>query len=111
VLNTISSCQSTNNYIAENIHHVLDLNDFEPYFQNLKHAIRDVSINEVNARFCNAKVPLELRFHQDLLTYSQMKKIVEGEKELLLGAKARSGKTYCVGGLFIKSLMSFPAVK
>ena len=102
VLNTISSCQSTNNYIAENIHHVLDLSDFEPYFQNLKHAIQDISINEVNARFCNAKVPLEPRFHQDLLTYSQMKKIVAGEKELLLGAKARSGKTYCVGGLFIK---------
>ena len=31
-----------------------------------------------------------------------MEKINEGEKELLLGAKARSGKTYCVGGLLLK---------
>jgi len=56
----------------------------------------------VNSKFCNAKVPLELRFHQDLITYKQMERIDEGEKDLLLGAKARSGKTYCVGGLFNK---------
>ena len=31
-----------------------------------------------------------------------LEKIDEGEKDLLLGAKARSGKTYCVGGLFVK---------
>jgi hypothetical protein len=102
VLNVISSCQSTNNYIKENIHHILDLSDLEIGFQNIKHAIQDVSIHAINSIFCNTKIPLELRFHQDLITYKQMKKINEGEKELLLGAKARSGKTYCVGGLFVK---------
>ena len=39
-----------------------------------------------------------------------MEKINEGEKELLLGAKARSGKTYCVGGLFIKYHKKFGAI-
>ena len=102
VLDIITSSQSTNNYIKENIHHILDLGDLEICFQNLKHSIQDITIDEVNSKFCNAKVPLELRFHQDLITSKQMDRIDEGEKELLLGAKARSGKTYCVGGLFIK---------
>jgi hypothetical protein len=102
VLDIITSSQSTNSYIKENIHHILDLGDLEICFQNLKHSIQDITIDDVNSKFCNAKVPLELRFHQDLITDKQMKRIDEGEKELLLGAKARSGKTYCVGGLFIK---------
>ena len=102
VMNIINSSQATNNYIKENIHHILDLKDLEICFQNLKHSIQDVTINEVNFKFCNEKVSLQQRFHQNLITYKQMKKIDEGEKELLLGAKARSGKTYCVGGLFIE---------
>jgi len=102
VMNIITSSQATNNYIKENIHHILDLEDLEICFQNLKHSIQGITINEVNSKFCNEKVPLQQRFHQDLITYKQMERIDEGEKELLLGAKARSGKTYCVGGLFIK---------
>ena len=102
VLDIISSCQSTNNYIKENIHHILDINDLENHFIKLKHAIQTLSFNKINSIFCNTKIPLDLRFHQDLITYKQMKKINEGEKHILLGAKARSGKTYCVGGLFIK---------
>ena len=102
VCNVITASQATNNYIKDNIHHVLDLEDLKICFQNLKRAIQDISIDKVNSKFCNEKVPLQPRFHQDLITYKQMERIDEGEKELLLGAKARSGKTYCVGGLFIK---------
>ena len=102
VLDLISSCQSTNNYIRENIHHILDLSDLEIGFQKLKHAIQKVSINNVNSIFCNTKIPLEERFHQELITYKQMKQINAGEKELLNAWKPRSGKTYGVGGLFIK---------
>jgi hypothetical protein len=102
VMNIINSSQSTNNYIKDNIHHILDLEDLERCFQNLKHSIQDITINEVNSKFCNNKVPLQERFHQELITYKQMKRIDEGEKELLLGAKPRSGKTYCVGSLFTK---------
>ena len=101
VMNIITSSQATNNYIKKNIHHILDLEDLKICFQNLKHSIQGITIDEVNSTFCNDKVPLELRFHQDLITYKQMERIDEGEKELLLGAKARSGKTYCVGGLEI----------
>ena len=102
VMNIITSSQATNNYIKENIHHILDLEDLEICFQNFKHSIQDITINEVNSKFCNEKVPLQQRFHQDLIIYKQMERIDEGEKNLLSGAKSRSGKTYCVGGLFIK---------
>ena len=102
VLNIVSSSQSTNNYITENIHNILGFEELEIYFQNFKNSIQNITMDEINSIFCNSKIPLELRFHQDLITYKQMEKIDEGEKELLLGAKARSGKTYCVGGLFIK---------
>jgi hypothetical protein len=102
VLNILSSCQSTNNYIKENICHIFDLSDLKNAFAKFKHAIQDVQIDQVNSVFCNSKIPLELRFHQDFITYKQLEKIDKGEKHLLLGAKARSGKTYCVGGLFLK---------
>ena len=96
--------QETNNYITENIDydHILDLQDLELYFQQLKLAIQEITIDEVNSKFGNTKIPLIPRFHQKLITSKQMERIDEGEKELLLGAKARSGKTYCVGWLFIK---------
>jgi len=102
VLNIINASQSTNNYITKNIDKILDVDDLEVYFQNMKRALQDVAIDGVNAIFGNAKVPLTLRFHQDLITNKQMDKINEGATKLLLGAKARSGKTYCVGGLLIK---------
>ena len=102
VLDKIKSSQSTNDYITENIHHILDLGDLEICFQKLKSAIQFIPIQEYNSNFCNEKIPLEPRFHQDLFTHTAIIQIDEGKKELLLGAKARSGKTYCVGGLFIK---------
>ena len=102
VLDTISSSQSTNNYIKENIHNILDLKDLELCFKNFKLAIQFVPLEEYNSKFCSTKIPLQLRFHQDLITHKQMNMIDKGAKELLLGAKARSGKTYCVGGLFDK---------
>ena len=104
VFKTIRSSQATNNHIKDNIRHILDLSDLELYFQNLKYAIQDITTDNVNDKFCNEKIPLLPRFHQDLITYKQIKKIDEGEKDFLLGAKARSGKTYCVGTLLIKYL-------
>lgn len=110
VMNIITSSQATNNYIKENIHHILDLEDLEICFQHLKHSIQDITIGEVNSKFYNTKVPLLPRFHQELITYKQMERIDEGEKELLLGAKARSGKTYCVGNLLIKYLKKYNVI-
>ena len=93
VSNIVSLCQSTNNYIKENIRNILDLNDLELGFQKLKRNIQNISIGLVNSVFCNSKVSLELRFHQELIASKQMKQINDGQKCILLGAKARSGKT------------------
>ena len=106
-VDTFNAAHEGNSCYKNNVDMTLDTNDFEPYFQTLKQCIQDISIDEVNSKFCNEKVPLELRFHQDFITYKQIERIKEGEKELLLGAKARSGKTYCVGGLFIKYYKKF----
>jgi hypothetical protein len=106
-LDTFNTAQEGSSCYKNNVNMILDTNDFEPYFQTLKQCIQNISIDEVNDKFCNEKIPLELRFHQDYITYKQIERINEGEKELLLGAKARSGKTYCVGGLFIKYYKKF----
>ena len=98
----IDSSEETNKHLKNDITDIIGLCDLELYFHKLKQSIQNVSIDEVNDKFYNAKVPLELRFHQDLITHQMLEKIDEGDKELLLGAKARSGKTYCVGGLFVK---------
>jgi len=98
----INSSEETNKHLKDDITDIIGIDDLELCFQNLKQSIQDVSIDEVNEKFYNTKVSLELRFHQDLITYQLLEKIDEGEKDLLLGAKARSGKTYCVGGLFVK---------
>jgi hypothetical protein len=102
VLDIISSSQTTNKYIKKNIHNIIDVDELEIGFKKLKNAIQNVNVEDVNSLFGNTKISLELRFHQELITYKIMEKIDEGEKKILLGAKPRSGKTYCVGGLFIK---------
>ena len=109
-INTFKSSQKGNSDYEKNVSHIADTNDFEPYFQNLKRAIQDITIDKVNYNFCIEKVPLELRFHQDLLTYKMMNKIIKGEEDLLLAAKQRSGKTYCVGGLCIKYYKNFGVI-
>jgi hypothetical protein len=102
VLELIKNSQATNNYIKDNIHNIFDINDLEFLFQKFKQSIQNVSIDELNDIFNNEKLPLSLRFHQDLITYKMLNKINENHKNILLGAKARSGKTYCVGGLLVK---------
>ncbi len=102
VQHIINSSEETNKHLKDDITDIIGLDELELYFHNLKRSIQNISIDEVNDKFYNTKVSLELRFHQDLITYQMLEKIDEGNKELLLGAKARSGKTYCVGGLFVK---------
>ena len=98
----INLSEETNKHLKDDITEIIGIDYLELCFQNLKKSMQDVLIDKVNDKFYNTKVSLELRFHQDLITYQLLEKINEGEKDLLLGAKARSGKTYCVGGLFVK---------
>ena len=95
----INASGDSSKHLKKNINNILDLNDLEHYFKILKKLINNIhNVSELSL----ARPILLLRFHQDLITHNQMIKIEGGSRELLLGAKARSGKTYCVGGLLIK---------
>jgi len=106
----ISSCQKTNNYIKENISKILDENDLEIFFRKLKDTIQYINFDNINNIFCNTKIPLHLRFHQELISSKIMKKVNEDEKQFLIGAKPRSGKTYCIGGIFTKYFRKFKRI-
>ena len=98
----IDMSEKTNKHLKDDITDIIGLDDLELYFQNMKPYINDIHIDEVNNKFNNTKIPLILRFHQNLITHQLMRMIDDGNKKLLIGAKARSGKTYCVGGLLTK---------
>jgi hypothetical protein len=98
----INSTEETNKHLKDDITDIIGLDDLELCFHNLKQSIQNVSIDEVNDKFYNTKVSYEPRFHQDLRTHQLLKRIDEGEKNLLLAGKPRSGKTYEIGGLFLK---------
>jgi hypothetical protein len=107
VYEIISNCKETNNYIKNNINQILDIFDLENYFCKLKEFITKIEFNSINKLFYIKKIPLILRFHQNLLIHKQMEQINMKEKNLLLGAKPRSGKTYIVGGLLLKFRKKF----
>jgi hypothetical protein len=103
VLKVVSSCEDTNKTKKDEVlNNIIDINDLEIYFKLLKDYIIDINIDNIDHRFSMNKTHLELRFHQNLLIHKMINKIEAGNKDILLGAKARSGKTYCIGGLFIK---------
>ena len=97
--NIIDCAQATNDYIKNHIDFILDFKDLEVAYQHLRNAIFPISFEDVSLYFDAPKDPLILRFHQKLIVHKLLRKINEGKKSLLLGAKPRSGKTYCVGGL------------
>ena len=98
----IDASRKTSKYIAKNICGILDVTDLKRYFVEFRREILNSSSSEINSRFCNNKIPINLRFHQRLIVDKIMESVECGETQLLLGAKARSGKTYCIGGLFVE---------
>lgn len=98
-------------YIKETIYNsntkqynILDVNDLEYCFQNFKHKTKNMSWEQINKNFIRRdddRDILSLRFHQELIVHNTMEKIKNKLcKNILWAMKARSGKTYCVGGLF-----------
>lgn len=98
VKNIIENSHRTNKTIRDNIKKVLDKKDLRFYFEKFQRYIRE----NVCLNFFSKKSVFQMRFHQDMITYKIMEQIKKGSTQILLGAKPRSGKTYCIGGLFIK---------
>jgi hypothetical protein len=99
---TIDRCTGSNKHLEMAIAGIMDMNDLEYYYGELRQTIKNIPIEKINKKFGTDKDHLKLRFHQDLLSHQMMKQIDKKMKHLLLGAKARSGKTYCIGGLLLK---------
>jgi len=93
---------SHNGVVKENIDGIYDMTDLVSYLGHLSVDIRGVPFSQINARFGNTKVSLNLRFHQKLSVHKIMVQIKKGETNLLVTAKPRSGKTYIVGGVLIE---------
>ena len=101
VNNIITASGDSSKHLIKHINNILDISDLEDAFKLLKKLIKNIDVCDIGV-ILHPRPILSLRFHQDLIIHNQMLKIEEGSRELLLGAKARSGKTYCVGGLLIK---------
>jgi hypothetical protein len=99
VYDMVNMSKETNYYIKNNINQILDISDLEYYFNKFKDFINNIEFENINKFFLFKKIPLSLRFHQDLLIHKQIEQIKFNEKNILIGAKPRSGKTYIVGGL------------
>lgn len=102
----INTCHSTNNYLKNKITCILDVKNLMNYVRKFKAIIVNVSNKQINTMFSN-QLQLQLRFHQELISNQMMQRILANDKKMLLGAKARSGKTYCIGGLFKKFYKNF----
>ncbi len=99
VLRKIKLARESNDYIKNNIYNVFDLLDLERLFTSFKSFTTHIDFDKINLHFGNVSYIMNLRFHQKLIIHKQMQQIKLGEKNFLIGAKARSGKTYCIGGL------------
>ena len=102
-IDTLKSAHKGNDCYEDNVAKILDVTDFEPYYEKLRDAIQGVDIETVNSKFSCEKPAFVGRFHQDLFGHCAMRLITqEDATDILLAAKSRSGKTYSVGGLFKK---------
>lgn len=80
------------------------MTDIEYWYKNFRNAILGIDYEEIEPRFGSNKPPLILYPHQDIFSDNFLEGVKNGETVFLFGAKARSGKTMCVGGVAKKYL-------
>jgi hypothetical protein len=108
LLEKVKYANISSKYITKHIieNNILDKSDLEKYFLKFKSdIIKYKKINNninYNHLYLNPKEKLNLRFHQELITFKTSDLIDNGHKSFLWGCKCRSGKTFMTGGLIIK---------
>jgi hypothetical protein len=95
-----------------NYENVYDLDDLEIYYDKLRHLLKsydywkDDKITDFKKTYLNVddifKQPFIARFHQELFIEKINALMKKGEKELLIGAIPRSGKTYIMAGIILR---------
>ena len=109
LMDKVSKSHGSSNYISKFMDekHIIDLNDLENAFLNLKsYFIKDKNIFK---NFVLNKKTLEYKFHQKLFVSKilKQKKSKNGKKIFLLGCKPRTGKTYIVGSLISEDKQNY----
>lgn len=94
-----NSSKHMTKYLVED--KILDKNDLNKYFVQLKKALKSHNINSYGELYGNEKEKLSFPFHQRLIEKRTSSLIAQGEKTILWGCKPRSGKTYMCGNLII----------
>lgn len=110
VKHIFSHAQSTNHELknAVNEDNIFDEHDFDeqlPFLQAKLKEYFNLQQKSLDSFFGSKKPALCLRFHQKLFVSKIMANIQQKRTtnaRYLLGAKPRSGKTYCVGGLLLQ---------
>src|SRR3989344_2857707 len=86
-------------YMTES--NILDMDDLTKYYRLLRNELKKYDIDEYDEIFGYGKTNLVMRFHQQIICNQIFRLVNEGQKQLLLGAKPRSGKTYICGGSIV----------
>ena len=99
--------------------HIYDANDLQRFYFNLKKLLEEYDYlqSEENIRDFETKY-LEVlkqifipRFHQELFILKINKLIEDGEKNILVGAIPRSGKSYIMAGTILEYIKNNPGKK
>jgi len=107
LIDKVSKSHESSNYISKFMDkkHIIDLNDLEYAFLNLKnYLIKDKNIFK---NFVLNKKILEYKFHQRLFVSKILKQKKLNKKTFLLGCKPRTGKTYIVGSLISEDKQNY----
>ena len=103
ILKRIKKANKSSYYIIKYMteSNILDMDDLTKYYRLLRNELKKYDIDEYDEIFGYGKTNLVMRFHQQIICNQIFRLVNEGQKQLLLGAKPRSGKTYICGGSIV----------
>ena len=103
ILKRIKKANKSSYYIIKYMteSNILDMDDLTKYYRLLRSELKKYDIDEYDEIFGYGKTNLVMRFHQQIICNQIFRLVNEGQKQLLLGAKPRSGKTYICGGSIV----------
>ena len=103
ILKRIKKANKSSYYIIKYMteSNILDMDDLTKYYRLLRNELKKYNIDEYDEIFGYGKTNLVMRFHQQIICNQIFRLVNEGQKQLLLGAKPRSGKTYICGGSIV----------
>ncbi len=106
VLDKVKKANKSSKYITEHMteENILDEEDLNKYFLELKKDLLKYDFKEYNNIFMKKKEKLKTRFHQKLINQKTSELIDDGEKQFLWACKCRSGKTFMAGGQIVDLL-------